>query len=403
MASLTHSEPDRVPVDFGGHRSSGIAVQAYKNLRAYLGLPQSPLFVYDVVQQLAVIEDDVMDILQPDIVQLGCELYKRPNYWKPWRLHDGTEIQIPAFIDIAKRENGDYVIRNKNGLETSIQKANCLYFEQLHFPYCDSDEETFDDLEEAFEGVMWMHVACPPAPYSFEERGQMAKELRASTDRAIFGGFGGGLLEPGEWSFRMDNFLMELAADPDRVEAFLDKLLAMHMRNLEQFLEHVGPHIDIIGFGDDLGMQTGPLMSPRVYDALFKPRYAKMWRLVKETCPHLSINQHCCGSIHALLPSMIDAGLDSVNPVQTTCAMMEPERLKKDFGGRIAFWGGGCDTRTVLSKGTPRDVDENVKRNIETLASGGGFVFQQVHNVLADFPPENVVAMFEAVKKYGKY
>lgn len=403
MASMNYREPDRVPVDFGGHRSSGIAVQAYKKLREYLGLKPSELYVYDVVQQLAVVEDDVLDLFGADVVMLGYEFYRKPEYWKEWRMHDGTEVKIPKAVDIRKNNEGDYIIFSPKGEPGSIQKKSCLYFEQTLFPYYGSDDREFLNVADELMEIMWWHVECPPGPNSIGEKGRLAKELRANTDRAIYGIFGGGLIEPGEMGFRMDNFLMEMALDPERIATFLDKLLDYHMVNLEKYLKVVGPHIDIIGFSDDLGMQSGPQISPQMYDELFKPRYQRMWSLVKEKAPHIRICLHCCGSIYALLPSLIDAGLDSFNPVQTTCFNMEPERLKGKFKDRITFWGGGCDTRWVLSHGSTEDVEQNVRENIEKFREGGGFIFQQVHNILADVPPENIVAMFEAAKKYGQY
>lgn len=403
VRSLNYKEPDRVPIDFGAHRSSGIAVQAYKNLREYLGLKPSEIYIYDVVQQLAIIEDDVLEAFDVDVVQLGYEFYKKSEYWKEWRLHDGTEVKIPASVNIQSLESGDYGINTPNGEQMCIQKKDCLYFEQTLFPYLDSDDEIFDDLEEQLKRILWVGVQAPPDPYTIEEKGKEAKALRKSTDRAIYGIFGGNLLELGQQAMRMDNFLMEIAGNPERVESFLDKLVDLHMRNLDDYLTHVGPYIDVIGFGDDLGMQTGPQMSPNMFNALFKPRYEKMWSYVKKKAPHLKICIHSCGSIYALLPSLIDAGLDAANPVQTTCLNMEPEKLKSEFDGKITFWGGGCDTRNILPNGTPREIEEDVKKNIEVFAKNGGFVFQQVHNILADVPPENIVAMFEAVKKHGKY
>lgn len=402
IKSLNHSAPDRVPVDFGGHRSSGISIQAYKKLREYLGLPKSELYVYDVIQQLAVIEDDVLDIFGADVLQLGYEFYKMPDYWQEWKLHDGTEVKIPKTVHIETTDLGDYIIMSPRGNQSCIQKTDCLYFEQTSFPYYNNDDEKFEDLENDLKEIMWMLVECPPAPYTIEEKGELAKQLRQTTDKAIYGIFGGGLLEPGEQAFRMDHFLMELISNPDRVESFFDKLFKMHMMKLKDYLEKVGPYIDIIGFGDDLGMQTGPQISPRIFDEVFKPRYKKMWSLVKEKCPHIKICLHSCGSIYPLLPSLIEAGLDSFNPVQITCLNMEPEKLKKEFGSKISFWGGGCDTRWVLSQGSPKDIEEDVKHNIEAFAENGGFIFQQVHNILADVPPENIVAMFEAVNKFGR-
>lgn len=401
QTAFRHKTPDRVPVDFGGHRSSGISVQAYKNLRNYLGLGTGELYVYDVVQQLAVIEDDVLEILETDVIQLGCEFYKKPDYWKEWRLHDGTEVKIPKHINIVENAAGDYIVKTPRGAQGCIQKKGCLYFEQTAFPYYESSEQDFCRLEEDLQEIMWMNMPCPPAPYSVQQQGEAAKALRKQTTKAIYGIFGGGLIEPGEQAFRMDQFLLNLACEPQRIDTFLEKLLELNIKKLEVYLEEVGPYIDIIGFSDDLGMQDSSQISPGMFKEMFQPRYREMWQMVKRRCPHLKICLHSCGSIYTLLDGLIEAGMDSFNPVQITCANMEPEKLKSEFGERLTFWGGGCDTRWVLPCGSKEDVERNVAENIEVFAKNGGFIFQQVHNILADVPPENIVAMFEAVRKYG--
>jgi uroporphyrinogen decarboxylase len=158
----------------------------------------------------------------------------------------------------------------------------------------------------------------------------------------------------------------------------------------------VGSSIDIILFGDDLGMQTGPQMSPRMYRALFKPRHARLWKRAKELAD-VKVMLHCCGAVRPLLPDLIDAGLDAINPVQISCAGMDAAVLKRDFGRDITFWGGGCDTQWTLGHASPGQVREHVKRQVDIMRPGGGFVFQQVHNVLANVPPQNVVAMLDAV------
>ncbi len=217
------------------------------------------------------------------------------------------------------------------------------------------------------------------------------------TDRAIVGLFGGNLLEVGQFLYRIDNFLMLLAADTERANEFLDRLVEIHLANLEKYLAAVGPYIDVIVFGDDLGMQNGPQMSRAMYREMFMPRHARLWKRAKELAD-VKVMLHSCGGIRPLLPDLIEAGLDAVNPVQITCAGMEAAALKADFGDKITFWGGGCDTRFVLSKATPDDIRRHVRRQVEILNRGGGFVFQQVHNVLADVPPENVIAMFDALR-----
>jgi uroporphyrinogen decarboxylase len=158
----------------------------------------------------------------------------------------------------------------------------------------------------------------------------------------------------------------------------------------------VGPYIDVIVFGDDLGMQSGPQISPAMYRKFFKPRHQLLWNQAKKLAP-VKVMLHCCGGVRELLPDLIAAGLDAINPVQITCAGMSPRELKADFGREMVFWGGGCDTRETLSKASPCQVASHVRELVKNWNPGGGFVFQQVHNILADVPAENIVAMYEGV------
>ena len=403
QSALNHVEPDRVPVDFGGHRSSGIMAQAYVRLREILGLPPSNLFVYDFIQQLAVIEDDVLDIIGVDVVDVGQRFYRQEDYWQDWSLPDGTPCKIPAFIEVEK-QGDDWVVRGDENQVICIQKKGILFFEQTNFPLLDRDDESLENLEYDLNQVMWWRIGSPPAPAGLDNEGlrireETARELKEGTDRAIYGAFGGNLVETGEFLFRIDNFLFLLAANPDRIHRFLDRLMELHLANLEKYLSAAGPYIDIIGFGDDMGMQTGPMFSPEMYREFFKPRHKILWNRAREICPGIKVGLHCCGGVYPLLGDMIEAGLDAINPVQFTCTDMEVERLKREFGRDLVFWGGGCDTQSILRIGTPQEVSDHVKKQVELLAPGGGFVFQQVHNILADVPAENIVAMFEAVNQ----
>jgi uroporphyrinogen decarboxylase len=280
-----------------------------------------------------------------------------------------------------------------------------LYFEQCYWPYLENDD--FALLPEALAENMWCAVQSPPGPLVVNRNGRHAlaegaQQLRRRTDRAVIGLFGGNLLEVGQFLYRNDVFLMLLAGNPRRAHEFLDRLVDIHLANLERYLEDVGPSIDVISFGDDLGSQNGPQISPKMYEELFKPRHAKMWRRAKELAD-VKVMLHCCGGVRPLIPHLIDAGLDATNPVQITCKGMDPGELKAEFGRKLTFWGGGCDTRFMLSQGTPAEIREHVRRQMEILKPGGGFIFQQVHNILADVPPENVVAMFDAAYEFGGY
>ncbi len=401
LAALNHQEPDRVPICFSGHRSSGIAAIAYARLREYLGLPKRPVRVYDPVQQLAIVDNDVLDLFGVDTIELGRGFALEDKWWADWELPGGIPCQMPVWA-LPERQPGRWVLRSPSGRIIAQMPDGALYFEQCYWPWLDQPAD-FDDLDTAFAESMWTQVASPPGPIVAGPDGDRilvegARRLRASTERAIIGLFGGNLLEIGQFLFRNDRFFILLASEPERAAEFLDKLTEYHLRKLEKFLGLVGPYIDVILFGDDLGMQTGPQISPRMYRQLFKPRHARMWRRAKELA-NVKVMLHSCGGLRELLPDLIDAGLDATNPVQITCRGMEADGLKRDFGDRITLWGGGCDTRTILPRGTPAEVKAHVREQIRILSPGGGFVFQQVHNIMADVPPENIVAMFSAVRE----
>lgn len=397
LASLNHVEPDRIPVDLSGHRSSGIAAIVYPKLRDYLGLPPRPVRVYDVIQQLAVVDADVLDRFGVDCIELGRGFALDDDDWKPWTLPDGTECFVPAWTRLERRSDR-WVILSDSGRIFAHMPDGTLYFEQTYFPLAESDDS--NALDDALGECMWTGVAAPPGPVDSETLAAGARRLRAGTDRAIIGLFGGNLFEMGQFFYRADNFFMLLAADPEKAHRFLDRLTEMHLTNLEQFLAAAGDSIDIILFGDDLGMQTGPMLSPRMYGEFFKPRHTMLWNRAKELAD-VKVMLHCCGGVRELLPHLIEAGLDAVNPVQISCAGMDAAALKTEFGRDLTFWGGGCDTQEILTNAHPEEVARHVREQVRVLAPGGGFVFQQVHNILANVPPENIVAMLDAVNTGG--
>jgi uroporphyrinogen decarboxylase len=299
------------------------------------------------------------------------------------------------------RIDGEWVIRSQKTKRVIARMPDgVIYFEQTYWSF--ADEDNLDQLQEELSESMWTAIASPPGPIIAGPDGlkifhEGAQRLRQQTDRAIIGLFGGNLLEMGQFLYRNDNFYMLLAGNPSRAHEFLDRVTEMHLTNLERFLGAVGEFIDVILFGDDLGMQSGPQVSPRMYREFFFPREQRMWTRAKELAPHIKIMLHCCGGVRELLPGLIEAGLDAINPVQITCRGMDAAGLKRDFGQQLTFWGGGCDTRETVSKGTPAQVREHVRRQMDIWRPGGGYVFQQVHNLMADVPPANIVAMFDAV------
>ena len=405
LASLNHLQPDQIVIDFGGHRSSGIAAMAYPKLKKALGISRGDIYVYDVIQQLAIVEPEVLDAVGADVVELGRGFLLSDSDWKEWELPDGTPCKIPAFINLEKR-GADWVLLSDTGLDLGIMKKGCFFFEQINWPWVgkNPDEQDFSDLEEAFARGMWTATPAPPGldpltDEGFAELAKGAEKLRESTDRAIIGLFGGNLFEVPQFLYGMENYFMHMAMYPEGCKRLSQALVDYYLPRLERFLEAVGPYIDVILFGDDLGSQGGPQMSTEMYREYFKPWHSILWNKAKELAPHVNVHLHCCGGIEPLLADLIDAGLDSSNPVQISCAGMEPSYLKNTYGDRFTFWGGGCDTRQILPFGTPEEVRKNVRELVSIFQPGGGFVFQQVHNIMADVPPENIVAMFDEVNR----
>jgi uroporphyrinogen decarboxylase len=399
LAALNHQQPDRVPVDLSGYRSSGISAIAYPKLRTALGLPPRSIDVYDPVQQLAICHDDVLDLLGVDTIELGRGFCLEDKWWSDWTLPDGTACRMPAWAQ-PERAGDEWRLRSPGGRVIARMPAGSLHFDQTYWPFLDVEED-LAQIEKLYPEHMWTGVASPPGPSvtTSDELAAGARALRHGSSRAIIALFGGNLLEMGQFYYRMDNFLMMLAGEPERAHRFLDALVEIHLRNLEKFLGAVGPFIDVIVFGDDLGAQNSPQISPRMYREFFKPRHAAMWTRAKQLA-NVKVMLHCCGAVRPLLPDLIDAGLDAINPVQISCRGMEAEGLKRDFGRDLTFWGGGCDTQSILPRSTAAEVRDHVLHQCEVLAPGGGFVFQQVHNIMANVPAENILAMYSAVREY---
>ena len=406
LTALNHQQPDRVPVDLSSHRSSGISAIAYAKLRKHLGLEEKPIRVYDMVQQLAIVDDDVLDYFGVDVIEMGRGFCLEDKDWKDWVLPDGTACQIPYYINVEKKDEDWYLFAD-DGTELGVQKKGCLYFEQTYFPLLDSNIETddFSHLEEASNHTIWVAAASPGGHLPLSDKGlsamsEKARILRESTDRAIVGLFGGNIFELPQWLYRMDNFLMYLGLCPDAVRRLLDKLCSLHLANLEKWMGTVGAYIDVICFGDDLGSQNSLLISRDMYRGIFKPCHEKLWKRAKEL-GDVKVMLHCCGSISELFEDFIDAGLDAVNPVQISCKNMDAAELKNKFGSRLVFWGGGCDTRDVLPNGSREEIIEHTRQQIEKFQDSGGFVFQTVHNIMSNVPPANICAMYDAIKKVG--
>lgn len=406
LASIAHREPDRVPVDLGATPSSGISTIAYYNLKQYLGLTTGHTRVYDVVQQLAQPEDELLERFNIDATDVGRMFNTEDGDWYDITLPTGQTVQFPAWFRPRPNGKGGWDAFNASGERiATMPNKIATFFDQTIYPYVDGYPDNYKDLAAIMPKIHWAGLAHSPwdhagEPDFWQQLRQKALYLRQNTDKALMIVAGCNLFEWGTFLRRLDNFLVDLMLEPAEVERLLDALLEVHLQTLENVCAAVGDVVDIIRFGDDLGTDQGPFMAPAIYRQLFKPRHAVLTGYVKQ---HSQMHTflHSCGSIYKLLPDLIEAGFEIINPVQTNTRDMEPERLKKEFGRDITFWGGGVDTRHVLNNGTPAQVKQDVRRNLEIFAPGGGYVFNTIHNILPDVPPENIVAMFEAIDEFN--
>ena len=404
LSTIDHQEPDRVPVDLGSTPSSNISAIAYGRLKRHLGRTGGHTRVYDVVQQLAQPEEDILDGFSIDVVDVGRAFNDGDDDWHDVTLADGSTAQYPAWFHPEPRSDGSFEAV-QGGQVIARMPAGGAFFDQTCFPYLDGYPDSFDALDVAMGKVLWAALASSPwdhagEPDFWQQLRSRTQTLRETTDRALLIGAGCNLFEWGTFLRRMDNFLMDLYTDQANVERLLEALMERHLANLAKVCDAVGDICDVIRFGDDLGMDSGPFMPPELYRKLFKPHHSRLCDYVHS---HTSMKTflHSCGSIYQLLPDLIEAGFDVINPVQTNCRDMEPEKLKEQFGADITFWGGGCDTRHVLNRATPAEVKAHVRERLEIFSPGGGYVFNTVHNILPEVPPENVVAMFEAVAEFN--
>ncbi|TVR31701.1 MAG: methyltransferase [Spirochaetaceae bacterium] len=404
LAAIAHQEPDRVPVDLGSTPSSGISAIAYTRLMRHMGIQNSKTRVYDVVQELAQPEDHVLDAFDVDVIDIGRAFNIEDDAWYAVELSDGSRAYYPGWFR-PQRESDGALSATVNGTVIARKPVGATFFDATHFPYLEGYPESYAQLQRAMGMVHWAALVHSPwdhaaDPDFWQTLRRKALQLRETTDKALMIVVGCNLFEWGTFLRRLDNFLMDVYADEQNVQRLLDALVEIHLANLQKVCEAVGDVVDIIRFGDDLGMDSGPFMSPERYRTLFKPHHQRMCQYVQQ---HSTMHTflHSCGSIYQLIPDLIDVGFEILNPVQTNTVDMDAERLKREFGSDVTFWGGGADTRHTLNNGSPAAVRNDVKQRIDALAPGGGFVFNTIHNILPDVPPENVVAMFETLKDYG--
>lgn len=398
VTALNHEEPDKLPIDCGAMRSTGIMGIAYNNLKKHLGITEGQTLMYDMAQQLCVPEPWFLERFQVDAMDLSSHFITDQRDWISWNLPDGSEALRPRWIPLVSEEE-DWVSYNEEDEEVARMTASTTYFSQTNYPLNGKDLKDFQDLPTYLTKSMWNSFTDPfwcrasrEDFYTFA-RAEAAK-ARAKTEKAIMLGFGGNLFEMGQFLYRTDDFLVNLMISEKEMDSLLERITEMHLANLEKILESVGDQVDIIQLGDDLGTQSSLMLSPELYRKFFFKRHKRMFDFIHDNS-NLKVFLHSCGAINPLIPDLIDAGVDILNPVQIGAAGMDPLFLKKEYGRDLVFWGGGIDTQHTLPNASPEVVKDEVKRNCEILMKDGGFVFNQVHNIVAGVPAENIVAMFD--------
>ncbi len=401
MAAVSHKQPDYVPLDLGATPSSGISAIAYNRLKKHLGMTGGHTKIYDVVQQVVYPEQEILDRFGVDVIDIGRVFNDRTEDWYDVELADGSIGQYPSWFHPQKQENGDWLVYDSENTLIAKMPVGATFFDQTYFPYLDDYPDDYSDLDHQMGKVLWSALVHSPWDHAGDENfyqtlRQKVLALREQTDKALMITCGCNLFEWGTFLRRMDNFLMDIYADPEHVQELVEQLMMRHLATLEKVCASVGDIVDILRFGDDLGMDTGMFMSQEKYRELFKPYHTKLNEYVHKHS-NMKTFLHSCGSIYPIIGDLIDAGYDILNPVQTTARQMDPETLKREFGKDITFWGGGCNTRTVLNRSTPEEVYTYTRRMIDIFAPDGGFVFNQEHNIMPDVPPENILAMYRAV------
>jgi len=376
LTALNHREPDRIPFDMGSCQVTGIHAVAYQNLRETLGLPQIEIAMCDAVQQLASIDDDVMARMNIDT---------RGLY--PLNSHNWQVVEEDA--------GGYWAYRDEWGITHHRPKESGLYFSVVKVPLPQANL-TLEDISNHH----WPDVGNPERLAGLRE---IALSYRTSGYAVVLKDAFAGIFEFAQRIVGMENLLMMMITNERAACTLFDKLLELKLDYWQTVLAELGDLVDIVTYADDYGTQESQLISPDMFRRLLKPRVNALFETFIKLAPHAKRFFHSDGNVRPLIPDFIEMGVDILNPIHIRAKDMAPDGLKRDYGQDLVFWGGGVDTQGILPHGTPNEVKDDVRRNIEALAPGGGSVFNTIHNIQADVPPKNLIAMWQALQEYGVY
>ncbi len=375
LAALNFEIPDRVPIDLGGFQT-GIHKKAYIDLLEYLGWEEE-IHILDPVQQLVKPSEKVLEMLRVDFRYVTTKGPKEFDGSIRMNVRDGK-----LWHDL----------RDEFGIVWSMPDAHPLYMDISHHPLAEASIEDIADYP----------FPDGSDPDRFEGVREEVLELQKNTPYAVSTGIGGVVYEICWYMRGLEKWYEDMLVNPAFCEALIDRVLNYWLDYYTGFMKEIGDIVDVVMIGDDLAGQEGPLFSPDFYRAVVKPRQKKLVQHIK-SLTNTKIWYHTCGSAVEYIPDLIDNGIDILNPVQITAKGMDPEFLKQTYGDKLVFWGGGIDSQHVLPFKGPEDVRSNVRANLEAFKQGGGYIFNNVHNIQAGVPPENIIAMYEAAYEFGNY
>ena len=390
--AIHHQQPDRVPIDLGGTRQSGIAASTYHRLKQYLHVDTSTR-VFDIFQMLAEVERPVRERFGADVIGLyrpAVSFGIRNENWKPWQLFDGTPVEMPGGFEPVVEPTGDIVLRRGQTPIARMPKDG-FYFDRL----------------ETYPGAAHADLQTLTLPVMSDEEcdfyRQQAEALYQNTDLALVAPLG----PPYELFYGLGtgdftSWMVTFATEAEYVAELYEKLVEVWLENLRRFVQAVGNRVQILQICDDFGTQQSPFLSVPMFRQRLLPFYKRGLDWIHQHTP-LKVMLHSDGALFPLIPSLIEMGVDILNPVQTSARGMDPARLKAEFGEQLTFWGGSLDCQQTLPFGTPEQVAQEVAAHVRTFMPGGGYVFAPVHNVQAGIPPENLVAMFDTARAVGSY
>jgi len=395
LTALRHQEPDRVPIDFGGTDVSTIMVGPYCRTCRALGLDPGPIRMSNPVGQRVAVGEELNRAFHGDTLLLP----KLPRQWREGSAYDGSPVLYPDRFRPRERADGSKALVDAQGRDYYVMPRGGFFFDRVVHPLEGiSDPSQIDrakaDIDSFDRPGYW--------DLPLDEVAQEAERLRRTTDKLLVGGFIGHIFQAAQYLRGWDRFMMDLLGHPALAEAILERLAEAHIRAFDHYNAHLGKYLDVVVICDDLGMQSALWMSPELYRKRVKPFQARLYRHIKSTWDGFLL-LHSDGSIRPIIGDLIEIGVDILNPVQFSARDMDLAGLKKEFGREVTFWGGGFNTQTTLPFGSAREVAEEVRRNLEIMAPGGGYVFASVHNITEGAPAENIIAAYQTAYEAGKY